>query len=221
MEGSGALAQLPEDIEREIVAAYCGLACLLPEALGRRKAYEKCLAELDYVRHNVQTGDKIRQRTLRERAERAEHRGADEVRNLVHLPELCQAGGGLQCQDESDARRDEQDDADGSDAHSDHLGHERRSPFARESTSSEPPAGPQDHDARENETRDGGRWPRVGGLPDLRDSIQSAISSAVERSDLRNLADIPRKSDLDALNENLNRVADAIERLEAVLRERD
>lgn len=100
-------------------------------------------------------------------------------------------------------------------------GHERRSPFARESTSSEPPAGPQDHDARENETRDGGRWPRVGGLPDLRDSIQSAISSAVERSDLRNLADIPRKSDLDALNENLNRVADAIERLEAVLRERD
>ena len=64
------LARLPEDIEREIVAAYCGLACLLPEALGRRKAYEKCLAELDYVRHNVQTGTSIKQRTLREWAER-------------------------------------------------------------------------------------------------------------------------------------------------------
>ena len=33
------LARLPEDIEREIVTAYCGLACLLPEALGRRSAY--------------------------------------------------------------------------------------------------------------------------------------------------------------------------------------
>lgn len=100
-------------------------------------------------------------------------------------------------------------------------GHERRSPFARESAASEPPAAPRNDGARNDEARDGGRWPRVGGLPDLRDSIQSAIASAVERSDLRNLADIPRKSDLDALNENLTRVADAIERLEAVLRERD
>ena len=70
MEGPGSLARLPEDIEREIVTAYCGLACLLPEALGRRKAYGACLAELDYIRHNVQTGDKIHQRTLREWAER-------------------------------------------------------------------------------------------------------------------------------------------------------
>ena len=70
MEGSGSLARLPEDIEREIVTAYCGLACLLPEALGRRNAYTACLAELDYVRHNVQTGTSITQRTLREWAER-------------------------------------------------------------------------------------------------------------------------------------------------------
>ena len=73
------LARLPEDIEREIVAAYCGLACLLPEALGRRNAYEKCLAELDYVRHNVQTGDKITQRTLREWAERPVAKKHDDV----------------------------------------------------------------------------------------------------------------------------------------------
>ena len=64
------LARFPEDIEREIVTAYCGLACLLPEALGRRSAYKACLAELDYVRHNVQTGTSITQRTLREWAER-------------------------------------------------------------------------------------------------------------------------------------------------------
>ena len=70
MEGSGSLAQLPEDIEREIVTAYCGLACLLPEALGRRNTYKACLAELDYIRHNVQTGTSITQRTLREWAER-------------------------------------------------------------------------------------------------------------------------------------------------------
>ena len=70
MDGSGSLARLPEEIEREIVTAYCGLACLLPEALGRRKAYKACLAELDYVRHNVQTGTSITQRPLREWAER-------------------------------------------------------------------------------------------------------------------------------------------------------
>ena len=79
MEGSGSLARLPEDIEREIVTAYCGLACLLPEALGRRNAYTACLAELDYVRHNVQTGDKIHQRTLREWAERPVAKKPDDL----------------------------------------------------------------------------------------------------------------------------------------------
>ena len=70
MEGSGALARLPEDIEREIVAFAFSVECLLPEALDRRREYASCLAELDYVRHNVQTGTSIKQRTLREWAER-------------------------------------------------------------------------------------------------------------------------------------------------------
>ena len=79
MEGSGSLTRLPEDIEREIVAAYCGLACLLPEALGRRNAFGACLAELDYVRHNVQTGTSITQRTLREWAERPVAKKHDDI----------------------------------------------------------------------------------------------------------------------------------------------
>ena len=73
------LARLPEDIEREIVAAYCGLACLLPEALCRRSAYGACLVELDYVRHNVQTGTSIKQRTLRDWAERPVAKKHDDV----------------------------------------------------------------------------------------------------------------------------------------------
>ncbi|MGB0617909.1 MAG: polyhydroxyalkanoate synthesis regulator DNA-binding domain-containing protein [Myxococcota bacterium] len=95
-------------------------------------------------------------------------------------------------------------------------GHERRSPFTREDAEAET----KNH-AEDDESNESPRWPRMGGLPDLRESVQSAIANAIERSDLRNLGDIPRKSDLDALNENLTRVADAIERLEAVLRERD
>ena len=79
MEGSDSLALLPEDVEREIVAAYCGLACLLPEALGRRNTYKACLAELDYIRHNVQTGTSITQRTLREWAERPVAKKHDEI----------------------------------------------------------------------------------------------------------------------------------------------
>ena len=79
MEGSDSLALLPEDVEREIVAAYCGLACLLPEALGRRNTYKACLAELDYIRHNVQTGTSITQRTLREWAERPVAKKHDDV----------------------------------------------------------------------------------------------------------------------------------------------
>ena len=91
------LARLPEDIEREIVTAYCGLACLLPEALDRRNAYTACLAELDYVRHNVQTGTSITQRTLREWAERPVAKKHDDVMwrleqctasVRVHLPEI-------------------------------------------------------------------------------------------------------------------------------------
>ena len=74
----------------------------------------------------------------------------------------------------------------------------------------------------------GGRgWPRVSGLPDLRDAIQSAVDRALDGSPLRKLGDLPdfgdfaRKSDFDTLNQNLTRVADAIERLEETLRDRD
>ncbi|MBB85223.1 MAG: hypothetical protein CL931_15555 [Deltaproteobacteria bacterium] len=95
-------------------------------------------------------------------------------------------------------------------------GHERRSPFTRGNAEAET----KDR-AEEDESNESSQWPRMGGLPDLRESVQSAIANAIERSDLRNLGDYPRKSDLDTLNENLTRVADAIERLEAVLRERD
>jgi hypothetical protein len=73
------LRRLPEDIELEIVSAYCGLRCPLPEALDRRREYASCLAELDYVRHNVKAGDKITQRTLREWAERPVAKKHDDV----------------------------------------------------------------------------------------------------------------------------------------------
>ena len=73
------LRHLPEELELEIVSAYCGLRCPLAEALNRRREYASCLAELDYVRHNVQTGDKIHQRTLREWAERPVAKKHDDV----------------------------------------------------------------------------------------------------------------------------------------------
>ena len=73
------LRRLPEEIELEIVSAYCGLRCPLPEALARRREYASCLAELDYVRHNVQTGTTITQRTLREWAERPVAKKHDDV----------------------------------------------------------------------------------------------------------------------------------------------
>ena len=73
------LRHLPEEIELEIVSAYCGLRCPLPEALNRRREYASCLAELDYVRHNVQTGTSITQRTLREWAERPVAKKHDDI----------------------------------------------------------------------------------------------------------------------------------------------
>ena len=73
------LRHLPEDIELEIVSAYCGLRCPLPEALDRRREYASCLAELDYIRHNVQTGTSITQRTLREWAERPVAKKPDDL----------------------------------------------------------------------------------------------------------------------------------------------
>ena len=79
MDGSGSLARLPEEIEREIAAFAFGVECLLPEALDRRREYASCLAELDYVRHNVQTGTSITQRTLREWAERPVAKKPDDL----------------------------------------------------------------------------------------------------------------------------------------------
>ena len=73
------LRLLPEEIELEIVSAYCGLRCPLPEALDRRREYASCLAELDDIRHNVQTGTTITQRTLREWAERPVAKKHDDV----------------------------------------------------------------------------------------------------------------------------------------------
>ena len=73
------LRLLPEELELEIVSAYCGLRCPLPEALGRRREYASVLAELDFVRHNVQTGTSITQRTLREWAERPVAKKHDEL----------------------------------------------------------------------------------------------------------------------------------------------
>jgi len=79
----------------------------------------------------------------------------------------------------------------------------------------------------ENEDTGARAWPKMSGLPDLREAIQSAVGNALEGSPLRNLGelpdfrDFPRKRDFDALNSNLTRVADAIERLEATLREND
>ena len=79
MEGSRLLRHLPEEIELEIVSAYCGLRCPLPEALDRRREYASCLAELDLIRHNVQTGTSIKQRTLREWAERPVAKKPDDL----------------------------------------------------------------------------------------------------------------------------------------------
>ena len=125
----------------------------------------------------------------------------------------------------------------------DRGGSEHRSPFAGNADAASSDAGASegsapgrdgnnnDDDAAHSEGTDnssGGRgWPRVSGLPDLRDAIQSAVDRALDGSPLRQLGDLPdfgdfaRKSDFDTLNQNLTRVADAIERLEETLRDRD
>lgn len=105
----------------------------------------------------------------------------------------------------------------------------RRSPFARQRDDA---AGSSESPGEEA----GGRARRrIGGLPDLRDAIQFAVDKAFDNSfdesfnkafgqtlgrgfDLRELGRFPRKRDFDALNENLTRVAEAIERLEASLK---
>ena len=60
-----------------------------------------------------------------------------------------------------------------------------------------------------------GVWPRMAGFPDVREAIRSAVANEIDALDL------PRNRDIETLNKNLMRVADAVERLESALRERD
>jgi polyhydroxyalkanoate synthesis repressor PhaR len=60
-----------------------------------------------------------------------------------------------------------------------------------------------------------GSWPRIAGFPDVREVIRSAVAHELDAYEL------PRTGDIRVLNENLTRVAEAIERLERALRERD
>jgi polyhydroxyalkanoate synthesis repressor PhaR len=55
-------------------------------------------------------------------------------------------------------------------------------------------------------------------LSDATPDFEHMVQSAVER--VFKLLDLPRRTDIDALNENLRRVAEAVERLEGLRRER-
>ena len=117
---------------------------------------------------------------------------------------------------------------------------ERRSPFANRGEASDEAV---DHDntsntkdtngAEQAETSSGSRgWPRMNGLPDLRETIQAAVENAFNNrggangdssstSGPRGFSAFPLKRDFDALNANLTRVADAIEKLEATIQKQD
>lgn len=103
---------------------------------------------------------------------------------------------------------------------------ERRSPFfsassssasssdSRESAGSAPrPEAP--HEAGDSEPVGRSSWPRLAGLPDIREAIRTAVANELDAHNL------PRNRDIEALNENLIRVTRAIERLESALRERE
>ncbi len=110
---------------------------------------------------------------------------------------------------------------------------EHRSPFASDSTSPstspstshsnspETQRGPDESGANAGPARDepdpSGRalWPRIGGLPDIREAIRAAVANELDAHDL------PRNRDIEALNNNLSRVAVAVERLESALRDRE
>lgn len=75
-------------------------------------------------------------------------------------------------------------------------------------------------------------WPRMNGLPDFRETIQAAVENAFNniggangepssKSGPLGFSAFPRKRDFDALNANLTRVADAIEKLEATIQKQD
>lgn len=110
---------------------------------------------------------------------------------------------------------------------------ERRSPFLTnqpgerpdESDFEDEPDKPEGAEARDADASSGtgsesGRsgWPRLGGLPDFREAIRNGVANALEAQDWPNMRELPTKRDLDTLNQNLSRVAEAIERLEISLR---
>ena len=85
---------------------------------------------------------------------------------------------------------------------------------APDSESANPESGPP----RSGESKGPRERSRRGNFPDFREAIQAAVGHAL---DLEVLGDLPRKKDLEALGRNLDRVAEAMERLEETLRERD
>ena len=123
---------------------------------------------------------------------------------------------------------------------------ERRSPFASRGETSDDAV---DHDNTNNtdgtgNTKDangaeraqnssGSRgWTRMNGLPDFRETVQTAVENAFNniggangdsssKSGPLGFSAFPRKRDFDALNANLTRVADAIEKLEATIQKQD
>ena len=75
-------------------------------------------------------------------------------------------------------------------------------------------------------------WTRMNGLPDFRETVQAAVENAFNniggangdsssKSGPLGFSAFPRKRDFDALNANLTRVADAIEKLEATIQKQD
>lgn len=120
---------------------------------------------------------------------------------------------------------------------------ERRSPFASRGETSDDAV---DHDntdgtgntkdangAERAQNSSGSRgWTRMNGLPDFRETVQAAVENAFNniggangdssnKSGPLGFSAFPRKRDFDALNANLTRVADAIEKLEATIQKQD
>ena len=101
---------------------------------------------------------------------------------------------------------------------------DRRSPFAKAPNDS-PHRDPNDpRRADEPRRESSGKtassgWPRLGGLPDLRESIQSAVTQSVANAvtEVLDARDLAHAADVKALNEKMTRIASAIERLESAL----
>lgn len=95
---------------------------------------------------------------------------------------------------------------------------DRRSPFSSSSTTSQEREDESSaHREKESNQAAGGfgGWPRMAGIPDFREVIRSAVANEIDALDL------PRTGDIKALDEKLSRVAEAVERLESALRDRE